>query len=83
MVTLPAGGIREPGVVFSEAFTKGAKGAVSSASTVPYVRVNGSASNPAGGQAAPSDGGPSRGGGLTTKIHALVDGKGRVMRLIL
>jgi transposase len=46
-----------------------------------YVRVNVSASNPAGGQHAQAMG-ASR-GGLTTKIHALVDGRGRAMRLIL
>jgi hypothetical protein len=59
----------------------GKPGEGSSASTTPYVRVNASAANPAGGQLLQALG-PGR-GGLTTKIHALVDGKGWAMRLIL
>jgi len=40
-----------------------------------YVRVNHSAANPSGGQAAQAMG-PSR-GGLTSKVHAIVDRTGR------
>src|SRR5262245_16198757 len=46
-----------------------------------YVRVNHSGANPRGGQDAQAIG-VSR-GGLTSKIHALVDGQGRAMRLLL
>ena len=46
-----------------------------------YVRVNQSACNPAGGPRRQSIG-PSR-GGRTTKVHALVDGRGRALKLIL
>lgn len=46
-----------------------------------YVKVHGSGTNPAGGQQFQAMG-PSR-GGTTTKIHALVDGKGRVLKLLL
>lgn len=46
-----------------------------------YVKVNGSGANPAGGQQFQAMG-ASR-GGTTTKIHAIVDGKGRVIRLLL
>lgn len=46
-----------------------------------YVRVNQSGANPRGGQAAQHMG-PSR-GGLTTKIHAVVDGRGRPVVLAL
>jgi transposase len=46
-----------------------------------YVRVNQSAANPVGGPA-PQAIGPSR-GGRTTKVHALVDGRGRALKLLL
>ena len=46
-----------------------------------YVRVNQSAANPPGGRSTQAMG-PSR-GGLTTKIHALVDGRGRARKLLL
>jgi transposase len=46
-----------------------------------YVRVHHSGANPRGGQAAQHLG-PSR-GGLTTKIHAVVDGRGCPVRLVL
>jgi transposase len=46
-----------------------------------YVRVHQSATNPAGGQS-PQAMGPSR-GGLTTKIHAVVDRLGRPIKLVL
>lgn len=46
-----------------------------------YVRANQSACNPAGGPAAQAIG-PSR-GGRTTKVHALVDGRGRALKLLL
>ena len=46
-----------------------------------YVRLQQSGANPAGGQQG-QEIGPSR-GGLTIKIHALVDGKGRALKLIL
>jgi transposase len=46
-----------------------------------YVRVNQSGANPAGGQAEQQMG-PSR-GGLTTKVHAMVDGRGRPVVLVL
>lgn len=46
-----------------------------------YVRLQQSGANPAGGQQM-QEMGPSR-GGLTTKIHALVDGKGRAVKLLL
>jgi transposase len=46
-----------------------------------YVRLQQSGTNPAGGQRM-QEMGPSR-GGLTTKIHALVDGKGRALKLLL
>jgi transposase len=46
-----------------------------------YVRVHQSGANPAGGQEAQALG-VSR-GGLTTKIHALVDSRGRVLKLLL
>jgi transposase len=46
-----------------------------------YIRVHRSGANPAGGQAAQALG-ISR-GGLTTKIHALVDGRGRALKLLL
>jgi transposase len=46
-----------------------------------YVRVHHSGLNPAGGQAAQAIG-ISR-GGLTTKIHALVDRHGRALKLLL
>ena len=46
-----------------------------------YIRVHRSGLNPAGGQSAQSLG-LSR-GGSTTKIHALVDGQGRPLKLLL
>ena len=46
-----------------------------------YVRVQQSGANPRGGQEAQALG-VSR-GGLTTKIHALVDGQGRALKLLL
>jgi transposase len=46
-----------------------------------YIRVHQNGSNPRGGQAAQAIG-TSR-GGLTTKIHALVDGRGRALKLLL
>lgn len=46
-----------------------------------YVRLHQSGANPAGGQQVQAMG-RSR-GGLTTKIHALVDGKGRPVHLLL
>ena len=46
-----------------------------------YVRVNQSACNPAGGPQRQSIG-PSR-GGRTCKVHALVDGRGRALKLLL
>jgi transposase len=46
-----------------------------------YIRVHQSGANPRGGQEAQALG-VSR-GGLTTKIHALVDGRGRVLKLLL
>ena len=46
-----------------------------------YVRVNHSGANPCGGQTAQQMG-PSR-GGLTTKVHAIVDGRGRPVVLVL
>ena len=46
-----------------------------------YVRVNQSACNPVGGPAAQAIG-PSR-GGRTTKVHVLVDGRGRALKLLL
>ncbi len=46
-----------------------------------YVRVNQSACNPVGGPHAQAIG-PSR-GGRTTKVHALVDGQGRALKLLL
>ena len=46
-----------------------------------YIRVHQSGANPRGGQQAQALG-VSR-GGLTTKIHALVDGKGRALKLLL
>lgn len=45
------------------------------------VRANQSACNPAGGSQAQAIG-PSR-GGRTTKVHALVDGRGRALKLLL
>lgn len=47
-----------------------------------YIRVHQAAANVAGGSRAKEAMGPSR-GGLTTKIHALVDGTGRAIRLLL
>lgn len=46
-----------------------------------YIRVHHSGLNPRGGQADQAMG-PSR-GGQTTKIHALVDGRGRALKLLL
>ena len=46
-----------------------------------YIRVHQSGANPRGGQQAQALG-VSR-GGLTTKIHALVDGRGRARKLLL
>lgn len=46
-----------------------------------YIRVHQSALNPAGGRAEQAIG-VSR-GGWTTKIHALVDGRGRAVKLLL
>lgn len=46
-----------------------------------YVRVNQSACNPAGGPQGQAIG-PSR-GGRTTKVHALVDARGRALKLLL
>ena len=50
-------------------------------SDASYIRVHQSGANPLGGQACQALG-ISR-GGLTTKIHALVDGKGRAPKLLL
>lgn len=50
-------------------------------SDATYIRIHHSGLNPAGGQAAQAIG-LSR-GGLTTKIHALVDGHGRAVKLLL
>ena len=60
--------------------TKGAKGRIC-AIDASYIRVHQSGANPRGGQLAQALG-VSR-GGLTTKIHALVDGQGRVLKLLL
>ena len=46
-----------------------------------YVRVHRSGANPAGGQALQAMG-PSR-GGLTSKIHAIVDGHAKPVALVL
>ena len=46
-----------------------------------YIRVHQSGANPCGGQPAQALG-VSR-GGLTTKIHALVDGQGRALKILL
>ena len=46
-----------------------------------YIRVHQSGANPAGGRQTQALG-MSR-GGLTTKIHALVDGRGRALKLLL
>jgi transposase len=80
MDTLRAGGMDGIWTRILKAFTKRAKGRLFCIDS-SYVRVNGSASNPAGGQDVQAMG-PSR-GGLTTKIHALVDGRGRALRLVL
>src|ERR1700712_3784382 len=60
--------------------TKGAKGRLC-AIDASYIRVHQSGANPRGGQEAQALG-VSR-GGLTTKIQALVDGQGRVLKLLL
>lgn len=62
------------------ALTKRAKGRLCFIDA-SYIRVNQSGSNPRGGQQAQALG-VSR-GGLTTKIHALVDGRGRALKLLL
>lgn len=63
-----------------KSFAKHAKGKVCFIDS-SYVKVHRSGSNPAAGQSFQAMG-KSR-GGLTTKIHALVDGKGRAVRLVL
>ena len=60
--------------------TKGAKGRLCFIDA-SYIRVHQSGANPRGGQAGQALG-VSR-GGLTTKIHALVDGQGRALKLLL
>ena len=60
--------------------TRGAKGRLYFIDAT-YIRVHQSGANPRGGQA-PQALGVSR-GGLTTKIHALVDGRGRALKLLL
>jgi transposase len=62
------------------ALTKRAKGRLRFIDA-SYIRVHQSGSNPRGGQHAQALG-VSR-GGLTTKIHALVDGRGRALKLLL
>jgi transposase len=60
--------------------TEGAKGRLCFIDA-SYIRVHQSGANPRGGQEAQALG-VSR-GGLTTKIHALVDGHGRALKLLL
>ena len=62
------------------ALTKRAKGRLCFIDA-SYIRVHQSGANPRGGQQAQALG-VSR-GGLTTKIHALVDGRGRALKLLL
>jgi transposase len=63
-----------------KALTKGSRGPMFCVDST-YVRVNHSGANPPGGQARQAMG-PSR-GGLTTKIHAIVDRAGRPAVLAL
>jgi transposase len=60
--------------------TKGCQGPMFSVDST-YVRVNRSGANPTGGQSAQAMG-PSR-GGLTSKVHAVVDRRGRPVVLEL
>lgn len=63
-----------------QSLTRGASGRLRFIDAT-YVRVHQSGANPRGGQEAQALG-VSR-GGLTTKIHALVDGRGRAVKLLL